>query len=273
MPALLLSSVLAAAVLLSGCPHSAPQQAPAGMAQPPGATAPNDTGAVPPAATDTAPGAVAANPASDAAGEPAAPGTEQAPADPSLLPGGGGMQLAGAHLGMSLAEVYGRYPQDSGWSYDARFIATTHTGTVVAKPLDAKARATELFTLQDGRVVSFVRVVKEDATAFAQAEKEFTAKYGAPVLKPPLWAMSFELFRHWHTTANEESRFWADEAKQAVLTAALRASGRETIYMLIDMPRFETTQKALASAPATEPDPAPPADTLPPLPPSAGAGQ
>ena len=241
--------------LLSACPHSTPP-AVTPSAQP-SSTAGNAAGSTTsPADSGTTPDAGAAagdGTTANAGGTAAKPPT---PPDPGLMPGGGGFELARAQLGMPLAAVYGRYPEGQGWSYDARFIPNTHTGTVMAKPDDAQARATEMFTLKDGQVVGFIRVVEEDNDAFAQSLKTLSASYGADEVKPPVWALTYDLFHSWHKTTDESASFWSYEQRLTILTAGHRSSGRETVYMLLDMPRLQAAKAALDSiGTALVPDP------------------
>jgi hypothetical protein len=192
------------------------------------------------------------------------------------MPGGAGsFQLAQAQLGMSLADVYLRYPDGQGWSYDDRFIPGTRTGTVMAKPDGDKALATEMFTLEDGKVVGFVRAVHESADAFKANMQQFAASYGPASQRPPDWALDYDLFKHWHETPNEQARFWSNAKRQTVLTAALSPSGTETIYMLFDLTRMQVAQAELARAGNTtvpDPDRSPSAPSNPSQPAPGGEG-
>jgi hypothetical protein len=161
---------------------------------------------------------------------------------------------------MNRAEITGRYPVDSGWTYDQRFIEGTETGVVLAKPNDVNARATEMTMLQDGVAVAFLRAVREDSETFRQNIGELSQSFGTPVAAPPDWARQFKLFAKFHTAANEQSRFWASQPKRQVLTAGHSPSGAETVYMLVDLPRMQQVQAAMDAAKLGMPDEAPPVD-------------
>jgi hypothetical protein len=171
---------------------------------------------------------------------------------------------------MSLAEVDARYTGGGKpWVHDGRFIPNTQTGTIMAKPADARGQATEVFTLLDGQTVGIVRAVNEDAAAFKASADQSTLAYGAPTAEPPAWAMHYELFRKWHKTPNEDARFWSNEQDRTVLTAALSPSGHEAIYMLINLPGLQAAQGALNKAGAsTAPEPS----AVPPAPPATPPG-
>jgi hypothetical protein len=153
---------------------------------------------------------------------------------------------------MSTVEVYERYPADSGWGYDKQFTPDSETGVVLAKPNDPRARATEMFMLLDGTTVAFLRVVEEDSAAFIDTVGSL-GRFGTPTSAPPDWARKYKVFRGWHETPNEQSRFWSNQARLQVLTAGHAPGDNETVYMLLDLPRMEQVEEALKSAGKTPP--------------------
>jgi hypothetical protein len=180
--------------------------------------------------------------------------------DRGLVPNAGELALTGVRLGMTAPEIHGRYPADSGWSYDQRFIAGTETGVILAKPNDANARATEMTMVQDGVAVAFLRAVREDNEVFRTSVGELSGSFGTPKTSPPDWARQFKLFAGWHSSANEQSRFWMNQEKRQLLTAGHSPTGAETVYMLMDLPRMQAVQTAMEAAKLGMPDEAPPVD-------------
>jgi hypothetical protein len=155
---------------------------------------------------------------------------------------------------MTAAEIYGRYPADSGWEYDSKFVRDTGTGMIMAKPKDARARASELFYLERGQVVAFLRAVKEDTAGFESTRDGLTQLYGAGEEAPPQWARASGVMRSWRSTPNEVSRFWGNSAKRVVLTAGRSTGGGETIYMLLNVDRIDSVKQVLAEAGQTAPE-------------------
>jgi hypothetical protein len=152
---------------------------------------------------------------------------------------------------MSSAEVYGRFGGDSGWEYNSQFLPDTETGVVFAKPKDSRARASEMFYLDDGRVVAFLRAVSEDGTAFATTRDQLVSQYGKSSDSPPEWARNAGPLRTWRSTPNEQSHFWGNPERRSVLTAGHSPSGSETVYMLLDVDRIEEVYRKTQNPPAS----------------------
>jgi hypothetical protein len=245
---------------------AAPAEATAVPEPPAGGPPPERYATLPPGAID-GDGDVGAGSATEG-NSPNAP-----PADPGLLPNAGSYSLTGVRVGMSTAEVYGRYPADSGWDYDSSLAANSEagreTGVIMAKPRDYRARASEMFYLDQGEVVAFLRAVQENGAAFNATAAELQQQYGKGAEAPPQWARGSTLLRSWRSTANEVAQFWGDPRKRQVLTAGHSPTGSETVYMLFDVDRVELVQQALAASPGTEALPEP--DRSWNLPPASGS--
>lgn len=218
-------------------PDSVPSAA--GPAHTPSGPPPERYAILPPGAVDSSqPGDAAENSNSD---NPAAP----APADPGLVPNAGAFDLTGVRLGMTSAEVYGRFGSDSGWEYNSQFVPGSETGVVVARPKDPRARASEMFYLDDGRVVAFLRAVNEDGQAFNTTRDELVRQYGSAADHPPDWARDAGPLRSWRSTPNEQSLFWGNLQRRSVLTAGHSPGGSETVYMLLDVDRIEHVYRSV----------------------------